>query len=224
MWIEALNRFASDGTAKLDGVSKLWQHPYVQLCGELLNRRIREERERRYRGTGKHASRIKTILDREPNNERAAKSIAAYLKSRRTASEDSGLKALLDLVKAGQRERIDQLLSREPQRLWRQRLKTPVPNLSSELKARLRMAQRDAAMRSANLGRRLKVTSRVPEFTFLQSEFEQLWKRAIRRCEYPRCKVPGGRYFVGRAKECGDCRATHSRTTGFLHRRRWNLR
>jgi hypothetical protein len=83
--------------------------------------------------------------------------------------------------------------------------------------------RQDAAIRRQILNIRIRyapVSARsAAMIATLQSQLNRLWPRPIHRCEYPRCAVPGGRFFIGRTKDCPVCCRRHpSRKTRSRHR------
>lgn len=126
--------------------------------------------------------------------------------------------ALLEgnLVPAGKVEMIRTLESRanEHRRLWRSRGRQAVPDIWADVMARRR---REARLRQRQLMRSNTEAERV--IRDLQRQLGALWPKPLRRCAYPGCAVAGGRFFVGRTKDCPDCRRRYpARKTRYRHR------
>ena len=216
--LDQLNRFARDGTVMpAGGISAADAAAWIDACADLLDRRIGAERETRYRRVTKHTRAIEAILGKAISNQRKAAAIRTYLRtlSPRERSDMISLRIVPGLL-ADARTGPDLIRSllrraREQQRLWRRRLDS-CPNVAAAINAERTKRAHD---REPLLDADDSVLQRW------QAELDRLWSRAIRRCEYaPDCEIPGGRYFVGRSKECPDCRTRHSRVTGYRHRRK----
>jgi hypothetical protein len=227
--LDLLNRYAMNGEPpKIGDANREDFLDWIDTCGRLLSARVLEERSRKYSRNAGYATAIQGIVEECETEQELANALRAYRKTLAPA-ERHQVALFTNLIEALFATEPDLAIAeirktREHQRLWRARLNEPVPEVAIEVNR-----QRLASAPSPGVRKRALVAGiRLPEYrpveetaavSTLQEQLATIWKKAIRRCEYPDCDVPGGRFYSGRAKECPPCRSRHGRVTGFRHRR-----
>jgi hypothetical protein len=234
MLLDALNAFAA-GDHSPSGVAAACRSEWLRECAMVLGARIAEERWRSGRRITVHANNLERLIETANTGTELSRRVRGYFAGVDSA-ERHYLPNLLPLLRRPEGQGAADFVrrvtlmrrllraARESQRAWRRRL-TKAPDLLTAVETSRRRfgesarARADLAGRPAPILRVFLSASEIAALQPLQAEFEALWRRAVRRCEYVHCAIPGGRYYVGRSKECLECRSAHSRVTGFRHRK-----
>jgi hypothetical protein len=129
----------------------------------------------------------------------------------------------LRLIDEEKQAAVDRLRgsAREERRLWRVRAKQSAPDIWTLVRAERELEAIGRERFNVSLPSKPATRRTAAVIAKLQSQLHRLWRRSLRRCQYPACAIPGGRLFVGKTKDCPRCRNSQpSRKTRYRHRQR----
>lgn len=233
--LDILNTFASKGTAApVSGASATDVEEWLKVCGELLNQRLAQDDRLRYRPDAInpiHLRALERIRQKHESADALPEHIDRYFRALPKTEQAKLAPLRRQLIPPRDRntpEHIRQTIrtERDALRLWRARLtRKPLDVLKAMAKNR-RAEAKDRAERLAYGLQVMDPTARIAisrdiraALKPLNMELAALCRKALRRCHYPGCDIAGGRFFVGRSRECDACRQAHSRRTGLRHRK-----